>query len=73
MRCAATVTVEHPAARAVAAAVAPDHSDAMTYRATDETLTITIESASIGQLQATCDDTVVNLQTAAEILQSTHE
>jgi hypothetical protein len=73
MRCEATVTVEHPDARALAAAVAPDHSDAMRYRATDDAVTITIGPSSIGRLQATCDDTVLNLQTAAETLQSTHE
>ena len=73
MRCTATVTVEHPCARDLAAAIAPDHSDAMMYRAAEDKLTITIEQSSIGRLQATCDDTVVNLQTAAEILQPTHE
>ncbi len=73
MRCTATVSIEHPDAEQVASAIAPDHTDAMTYSATDNTLTITIEQSSIGRLQATCDDTVLNLQTATEILQTTHE
>jgi hypothetical protein len=73
MRCSATITIEHPCSCELAAAVAPDHSDAMMYSASEDTLTITVEQSSIDRLQATCDDTVVNLQTAAEILQSTHE
>mgnify|MGYP000208509951 CR=1 FL=1 len=73
MRCAATVRIEHPEAEQLAETIAPDHTDAMTYSATDDTLIITIEQSSIGRLQATCDDTVLNLQTATEILQTTHE
>ena len=73
MRCAATVSIEHPDAERLAASIAPDHTDPIQYSVTDDTLTIMIEQSSIRRLQATCDDTVLNLQMATEILQTTHE
>lgn len=58
---------DDPGARAVAAAVAPDNTDEMTTTVDGSTVVTTIERATTGSIQATADDYVVNLRTAAQL------
>ena len=59
---------EHGAdATAVARAVRPDNTDRLETDVEDGTVVTTIERASTGGLQATVDDYVVNLRTAAQL------
>lgn len=54
-------------ATAVANAVTPDNTDAMSTRVEGATVSTTIERESTGGLQATVDDYVVNLHLAAQL------
>ena len=65
-----TVRTEHgseAAAAAVARAVRPDNTDRIETAVEDGTVVTTIRRASTGGLQATVDDYVVNLRTAAQL------
>ncbi|MFB6297544.1 MAG: KEOPS complex subunit Pcc1 [Salinirussus sp.] len=54
-------------ARVLAAAVAPDNTGEMTTRADGTTVVTRIERPETGSLQATVDDYVLNLRTAATV------
>jgi hypothetical protein len=55
------------AAAAVAAAVRPDNTERIDTDVSDATVVTTIRRETTGGLQATADDYVVNLRTAAQL------
>jgi hypothetical protein len=55
------------AADRIAAALRPDNTDEMDTRVEDDAVVTTIDRASVGGLQATVDDYVVNLRVAAQL------
>ncbi|MEF8888165.1 MAG: KEOPS complex subunit Pcc1 [Haloarculaceae archaeon] len=54
-------------ATAIARAVRPDNTDRIETAVEDGTVVTTIQRTSTGGLQATVDDYVVNLRTAAQL------
>jgi len=64
---------EHGAdATAVARAVRPDNTDRIETAVEDGTVVTTVERTRTGGLQATVDDYVVNLRTAAQLTDRTN-
>ena len=71
----AVVSTTHDDAAVVAAALAPDNTDAMTTSVDGTRVTTTVTRDSTGGLAATVDDYVVNLTVAdavAETARDTH-
>lgn len=61
----ATIRTRHDQPATVAAAITPDNTPEMDTRVEDETVVTTIERETVGGLQSTVDDYVVNLSIAA--------
>jgi hypothetical protein len=69
----AELSTTHADAAVVAAALAPDNTDAMTTRVDGETVTTTISRESTGGLAATVDDYVVNLTVADAVTETARD
>ena len=64
----ATIRTRHDSPEIIAAAISPDNTPEMDTRVEDESVVTTIERTTIGGLQSTVDDYVVNLSVADRIL-----
>jgi hypothetical protein len=69
----ATLATTHADARAVAAALAPDNTDAMTTTVDGDTVRTTIVREDAGGLAASVDDYVVNLTVADAVCETARD
>jgi hypothetical protein len=69
----ATIATTHGDARAVAAALAPDNTDAMTTTVDGDTVRTTIVREDAGGLAASVDDYVVNLTVADAVCETARD
>jgi hypothetical protein len=67
----ARLRTTHADAETVAAAIRPDNTDAMETTVEGDTLSTRISRETVGGLQSTVDDTVVNLTVADAIVDTT--
>jgi len=69
----ACIETTHDDATAVAAALRPDNTPSMSTDVTDDVVRTTIERDTVGGLQSTVDDYVVNLTVAATVARTARE